>query len=272
MSMFSPKIFRLFVALIISAVGNFLPFCFIVFVVLVIFVLFVLFLITVMSFSLLFLCSFRAIISIYRRYLQCLRVLFLLLFLTHIICLCHLWDVRPYATLLDFLFSAPFVEVLPSSTSKWSWVSYKRSSPGVIPFMIYLLYSLVLGSFLAFLRYFLKKFFHLNLFDGDHFQYSWVLVSFHFSERSDFFWCGRSISSIPCRFSLFIICMAHFYMSNSIPISWLYILTACIRVANFCSVLTNSLMSSTYIRCSSFSFDFVNLYSPVHFQVCDWVA
>ena len=33
----------------------------------------------------------------------------------YIVCLCHLWDVKPYASLLVFLFSGLFVEVLPSS-------------------------------------------------------------------------------------------------------------------------------------------------------------
>ena len=48
------------------------------------------------------------------RYLQCWKVHFLILFLTHIVCLCHFSDVMPYAKLI-FLFSGPFVEVLPFS-------------------------------------------------------------------------------------------------------------------------------------------------------------
>ena len=37
---------------------------------------------------------------------------FPLLFLTHTVCLRHLWDVRPYVSSWVFLFSSPFVEVL----------------------------------------------------------------------------------------------------------------------------------------------------------------
>ena len=56
--------------------------------------------------------------SILRFYLQCFRVLFVFHFLIHIVCLCHLWDERSYASSLVFQFSCPLVEVLPSSTSR----------------------------------------------------------------------------------------------------------------------------------------------------------
>ena len=62
-----------------------------------------------------FLCSLRVLISMYRRYLQCWRVLYILLCMTHIISLCHLSDVMLYASFLFFLFSCPFVEALPLS-------------------------------------------------------------------------------------------------------------------------------------------------------------
>ena len=65
-----------------------------------------------------------------------------------------------------------------------------------------------------------------------------------------------------CRFLRFIISMAHFSMINSIPISWLYILTVCIRVSNS-SLLENILMLSMYIRWLIFC-DLWNLYPPVH--------
>ena len=58
-----------------------------------------------------FLCSFYVF--------QSWRVLFLLLFLKHIVCQRYLWDVRHYASLSLFLFSGPFDEVLPSSTSRF---------------------------------------------------------------------------------------------------------------------------------------------------------
>ena len=54
-------------------------------------------------------------------------------------------------------------------------------------------------------------------------------------------------------------------MPNSIPMSWLYILTACIRVCNSFPFFANSLMSSMYIRWLIFSEDLQSLYSAVHF-------
>ena len=43
---------------------------------------------------------------------------------------------------------------------------------------------------------------------------------------------GCSIPSLRCRLPLFITCMAHFSMPSSIPMDWLYILIACIRVSS----------------------------------------
>ena len=54
-------------------------------------------------------------------------------------------------------------------------------------------------------------------------------------------------------------------MLNSIPMSWLYILTVCIKLSNSFSFLVNSLMSSMYIRWIIFSGNFVNCYRIVHF-------
>ena len=51
-----------------------------------------------------------------------LATLFLLLFLTLIVCQHHLCDVWLYGSSLVFLFSGPFVEVLPSSTFLSSWL------------------------------------------------------------------------------------------------------------------------------------------------------
>ena len=45
-------------------------------------------------------------------------------------------------------------------------------------------------------------------------------------------WFASSIPPSRCRLPLFITSMAHFSMPNSIPMSWLYILTACIRVSS----------------------------------------
>ena len=76
-------------------------------------VLFELFLVT-----LIILRNLRVVISMHRCYLKCLGVLFLLLFLTQVVCLWHLCDIRPNSLLLEFWFSGPCVEVPPSSTSK----------------------------------------------------------------------------------------------------------------------------------------------------------
>ena len=44
-------------------------------------------------------------------------------------------------------------------------------------------------------------------------------------------WFGSSIPHVRCRLPHFITSMTHFSMPNSIPMSWLYILTAYIRVS-----------------------------------------
>ena len=54
-------------------------------------------------------------------------------------------------------------------------------------------------------------------------------------------------------------------MPNSIPLSWGYILTACIRVSNSFSFFANSLMLSMYIRWLIFSCDLWSSYPRVHF-------
>ena len=55
--------------------------------------------------------------------------------------------------------------------------------------------------------------------------------------------------------------MAHFSLSNSVPLSWLYILNICIGVSNTFWFLANSFMSS--MRWIFFC-DLVSLYPPVH--------
>ena len=45
-------------------------------------------------------------------------------------------------------------------------------------------------------------------------------------------WFGSSIPAVICHLPLFITSISHFAMPNSISISWLYILTACIRVSS----------------------------------------
>ena len=95
---------------------DFPHFCFQVIIVLLILVLFVLFLIAVISLSLFFWCNLRDLLLMYRRYLQCWRVLFLLFFLSYIVSLYHLCDVSPIKSSLVFLFSGSFVDALPSSS------------------------------------------------------------------------------------------------------------------------------------------------------------
>ena len=76
---------------------------------------------------------------------------------------------------------------------------------------------------------------------------------------------GSSTPSVMCGLPLFIISKAHFSLPNSIPISWLYIFTVCIRVSNSLSILAKSLMSSKYITWFIFSCDLLSLYPVVHF-------
>ena len=147
-----------------------------------------------------FLYSLSIVLSINRCYFQCWRVLFLLLFSTHIVSLSHVWNVRPY-TSSCFLFSGPFTVVLSSFTL--------RMIPNIlnvfIPLMRFLVFSFVSSSFLILLSHsFLIFFFHLHWFDDVRFQYSKLLVNFLFSERSDFSWFAISVHSVIrfFRFSL----------------------------------------------------------------------
>ena len=60
-------------------------------------------------------------------------------------------------------------------------------------------------------------------------------------------------------------------MPNSIPMSWLYFLTVCIRVSGSFSFFANSLMPSMYISWLIFSCDLVSLYPAVHF-LSTWLS
>ena len=73
--------------------------------------------------------------------------------------------------------------------------------------------------------------------DGVSLQDAQVFVGFISPSVLILSWFGSSISSIRCRLPLFISSMAHFSMPNSIPMSWLYILFACIRVFSSFSFL-----------------------------------
>ena len=66
-----------------------------------------------------------------------------------------------------------------------------------------------------------------------------------------------------CRFSFFMMSMAHFSMRNSVTISLIYILTACIKVSNSLAFLTK--MSTMFIWWLIVSGDLVMFYQLVHF-------
>ena len=107
-------------------------FCFLVFVVLLILVLFVMFQMAVISLPLSFLHSVWVFELMHRRYLQSRQDLFLFIYLTHIVCQRHLWDVWLFALSLVFLFSGPCVQVILSSISRMvPSILQEGDSPGV---------------------------------------------------------------------------------------------------------------------------------------------
>ena len=74
------------------------------------------------------------------------------------------------------------------------------------------------------------------------FQHSQVLVVFLFSKRSNAFLIYCSLLFVVSFFPLFIICVVHFSMSNSIPIICLYILIVRSRVSSSFSFFGNILI------------------------------
>ena len=125
-----------------------------------------------------------------------------------------------------------------------------------IPFIRFLLYSLVSSSFLVPLKFFLTS----SLVWWCLFPIfpSIVYVSFSLSVLI-FSWLGSSILSVIRRFPLFIISMVHFLCQ--IPsLCPDYILTAYIRASNSFPFLANSLMSSMYIWWLIFSCDEQSLF------------
>ena len=56
-----------------------------------------------------------------------------------------------------------------------------------------------------------------------------------------------------------------FFYAKFHPMSWLYILTACMRVSSSFSFFANNLILSMYIRWLIFSCDLLSLYPAVHF-------
>ena len=132
--------------------------------------------------------------------------------------------------------------------------------------MRFLLESFVSTSFLVLLRYSfrIKSFICTCLMVLASKIPKYLKVSFS-SSVLILSWFGSSYPSVICRLPLFMTSMAHFSMPNSIPMSWLHILTACMRVSSSFSFFANNLMSSMYIRWLIFSCDLLSLYAAVHF-------
>ena len=135
-----------------------------------------------------------------------------------------------------------------------------------IPLKKFLQHSFILSSFLVILRYYFLIFSFIStcLIVSASKMPKYLHVSFSPSVLI-LSWFGRSILSVRCRLPLFCTNIAHFSVPNYIPISWLYILTACIRVSSSFSFFANSLMSSMYIRWLVVSGDLLILYPTVHF-------
>ena len=102
-------------------------FCFLVIIIILMLVLSLLFLIAVISLPQHFLCSLVVAASIHRHYLEYWYILFLL-FLIHIDFLCYLPGLRPNESWF-FLFPGPFVEVLPSPTSRMVRSIFREGQP-----------------------------------------------------------------------------------------------------------------------------------------------
>ena len=108
------------------------------------------------------------VVSMHRRYLECWRVLFLFLFLTHTVCLHNLWDVKPYASSGVFLSSCLFVEVFLLPTLRMFPSILQGGQPKYLFLrwnFFYVVWFRVVFSF-SWGILFLKFFFHLRMFDG----------------------------------------------------------------------------------------------------------
>ena len=139
-------------------------------------------------------------------------------------------DVYPFGIFVWFFRSHILLQNLFASFASGCWYIFAQSLPTLL-----LLLSLLLLLFL-------RSFSH-HLYDGISFQHSQIFVCFLFPCAQFFSWFGSSIPSVMCCFPLFLTSMAHFSMSNSIPMFWLYLLTVYIKVSNSFSFLVNRLMS-----------------------------
>ena len=130
-------------------------------------------------------------------YFQCLRVLFLLIFLPHIVRQCHLWQVKPNVSSWVFMFSDPFVELIPITSTRIISSVLQGGYHRYLSLWWYfcnVVWFWVVFSF-SWDIFFQNYFFHLSLFNGDRFQYSQILVNFLFSSVLIFPWFGSSIPS-----------------------------------------------------------------------------
>ena len=94
-------------------------------------------------------CSLRVVVSMCQRCFQRWQVLFLPLSLTHIM---SFWEVMPYAWLLVFLFSSPFVQVLLWYTSRMIPSILRKGQPRYLCFWqtsCYVVFSRVIFWFFS---------------------------------------------------------------------------------------------------------------------------
>ena len=119
----------------------------------------------------------------------------------------------------------------PEYLTGWWWTTQ------LFIFLIrFLLQSLVSRKFLVRLSYsFCYFFFPSRFFYGVCFQYSLELVIFFSQSVLIRSWFANSIPSVFCLFLLLIMNMAHFFLPNSIPLSWLYISIVFIQAPNSCA-------------------------------------
>ena len=126
-------------------------------------------------------------------------------------------------------------------------------------------WAFVLRWLLFLLRFFFF-FFRFCLFDGVHHQYSEALVILIFFKE---FWYFPDliVLFLPLfLLSTFFLSVWHFSITNSIPISWQYILIVCIRVGSFCFFL----ISSKYLDIFIYIYIYIYIYIKLFTFYCDF--
>ena len=107
-----------------------------------------------MLFSVIFELLYRCINVIFNTGKSSSSVFFFFFFFAHTVCQRNLWDIRLYEWSLVFFFSGSSIEALPSLTSRIvPNILHGEKKQMFIPFMRFLLCSLVSSSFLALLKY-----------------------------------------------------------------------------------------------------------------------